>query len=452
MAYTLIETVTVGSGGASSIEFTGIPQEAGANLVVKFSARDTQAATINRIGMVINSDTAANYATKYLWGTGSSAVNAFSTSLEARVGYFNGDSSTANTFGNGEAFIPNYTSTAAKVISGDTVAENNATLFQATLTVTGYSGTDPITSLELITNGTAFAEHTTASLYLVTTADATGATGANGNYGPAKATGGTTTLVGGYWYHTFTSSGTLTPTEPLDVEVLVVAGGGGGGSANSGNSVSGGGGGAGGYLATTQSLSATGYAVTIGAGGAGGATGANKGLNGSNASFNALVAIGGGGGAGWVQNTAGSGGSGGGGTGFNAGSAGTGTGGQGNNGGGPNDQQRGGGGGGAGEAGFAATYGSNFAAPEGQGGDGLQWLNGNYYAGGGGGGENLDPATGIASGGLGGGGSAAGKTGTGDAGTANTGGGGAGTNHIGSAGGDPGAAGGSGVVIVRYAA
>ena len=44
MAYTLIETITVGSGGASSIEFTGIPQETGADLVVRLSARQSNQA------------------------------------------------------------------------------------------------------------------------------------------------------------------------------------------------------------------------------------------------------------------------------------------------------------------------------------------------------------------------------------------------------------------------
>lgn len=89
--------------------------------------------------------------------------------------------------------------------------------------------------------------------------------------GPAFmiATGGTTTdyTVGGINYrsHEFTSSGTFTVTQLGDiptVDVLVVAGGGGGGSDRAG------GGGAGGFRTTTQTLtSATGYTVTVGAGG-----------------------------------------------------------------------------------------------------------------------------------------------------------------------------------------
>jgi len=75
-----------------------------------------------------------------------------------------------------------------------------------------------------------------------------------------KATGGTTVLSNGYWYHTFTSSGTFTPLQSLTVDLIVMAGGGAGGSAYAG------GGGAGGFLDfTSQSVTATGYTVTVGA-------------------------------------------------------------------------------------------------------------------------------------------------------------------------------------------
>ena len=447
MAYTLIKTVEVGSGGATNIQFLNIQQEAGADLVVKLSARDTQAATINRVSMVINSDTAANYATKYLWATGSSAVNAFSTAGEARLGYFSGNSSSANTFGNGEAFIQNYTSTVAKNIFGETVAENNATLYQGTLTVTGYTGTDPITSLELVTNGTAFAEHTTASLYLVTTTDASGAT----NLQP-KATGGTISYANGYWTHKFYSSDTFTPTETLTCDYLVVAGGGGGGAFRSG------GGGAGGYRTSVGTsgggggaesalvLAATSYSVTVGAGGAGASGTNNNGANGSNSIFNTITSLGGGGGGGGNNNASGNAGGSGGGAaiGTSSGSGGAGTAGQGYAGGnnsGAGDGGKGGGGGGAAEAGN--TDGQSF------GGDGVtSSLDGTQRGGGGGGclGYNyrLDN---IQNAGAGGGGIGATNGRSPGSGVANTGGGGGGAYETSAAG-----SGGSGIVIVRYAA
>jgi hypothetical protein len=56
-----------------------------------------------------------------------------------------------------------------------------------------------------------------------------------------SASGGTAVKSGGFWYHTFTSSGTFTPFAPLTVDYFVLAGGGGGGKQG------GAGGGAGGY-------------------------------------------------------------------------------------------------------------------------------------------------------------------------------------------------------------
>ena len=69
-----------------------------------------------------------------------------------------------------------------------------------------------------------------------------------------------------------TQSGTLTVTEPGEIEILLVGGGGGGGSGS--NSKWGGGGGAGGVIhKTTFQVAAGEWDVTIGAGGTVGANG-----------------------------------------------------------------------------------------------------------------------------------------------------------------------------------
>jgi hypothetical protein len=270
------------------------------------------------------------------------------------------------------------------------------------------------------------------------------------------------------------SAGTLTntswtcPTGVTSIEVLVVAGGGGGGS-----TYHAGGGGAGGliYNSAYTVVPGTVYTVTVGAGGAGGAVGlpGAVGSNGSNSVFGSLVAIGGGGGASYGANTSpGTGGSGGGGSQIQ--SAGwinyigaPGIAGQGNFGGNSaygydNSWMGAGGGGGAGGPGFA---GSNFpdvtaGGTGGNGGVGLVFsISGTptYYAGGGGG----SGGTTAGIGGLGGGGNGGNAQGTGlgqpTAGTPSTGGGGGGAERSSSS--SPvayaGGAGGSGIVILRYA-
>lgn len=185
-----------------------------------------------------------------------------------------------------------------------------------------------------------------------------------------KATGGNEIkLVGSYWYHIFTSSGTFTPLNSLSVAVTSAGGGAGGGGAN------GGGGGAGALdILTSVSCSASGYAVTIGSFGTGSPySSPDASTNGGTSSF----ALGGttyvssaGGGAG--RKTAGqSGGSGGGGGGgYNGGSAsGSNTHAGGNSGSTTAAHYAGSGGGGAGTAGVGGVSTSTPVAP-GNGGQG----------------------------------------------------------------------------------
>ena len=229
-----------------------------------------------------------------------------------------------------------------------------------------------------------------------------------------------------------------------EVEVLVVAGGGGGGTHH------GGGGGAGGLIYSNSKSITSGSAITVTVGN-GGAGGSGGGAAGSNSVFGDLIAIGGGGGGGY-PNSGGSGGSGGGPTNWSvSASGGSGKVGQGFGGNRVNNGQNnfGGGGGGAGQQGGQGKYKNN-------GGDGLPFnISGTlkYYAGGGG--SGIYPGYGFdtspfPSGGLGGGGAGGnGPHGSGTvpiAGGTNTGGGGGGVADLN----QNGAAGGSGIVIVRY--
>lgn len=257
--------------------------------------------------------------------------------------------------------------------------------------------------------------------------------GQMGSASGGTVTGGTVTDVGGFRYHTFTSSGTLTVTGSVPVNYLVVGGGGGGGSSV------GGGGGAGGYLAGSTTLS-TSQTVTVGAAGSAGVGGVG-GSGGNSALGSVAVATGGGGGAGDGVNAT-SGGSGGGGSG--ASTAGAGTAGQGFAGGAGVLDRSGGGGGGAAAVGVAGT-----SSASGAGGAGTVWSDGVQYAGGGGAGGYNTFSVPAGAGGAGGGGAGGvmSPPGVGSAGTTNRGGGGGGGAVS-----QNGGAGGSGVVIVRYVA
>ena len=262
----------------------------------------------------------------------------------------------------------------------------------------------------------------------------------------ALPTGGTISSSGGYRYHTFTSSSNLVVPSGFTAtaDYLVVGGGGGGGK------LDGGGGGAGGYRASTYSLSANTYTVTIGAAGTGSSSLGVRGTNGGSSTFDTITSIGGGGGGSHTGiETGASGGSGGGAGHNNYGfSGGAGTAGQGFAGGtgygGGAGQNAGGGGGGAAETGN--TDGRS------EGGDGLDWQSlGTYYAGGGGGGQESVGGYSGGNGGQGGGGHGGSDNSQSNqtSGTANTGGGGGGGGYSGDNGGN-GTNGGSGIVIIRY--
>ena len=265
------------------------------------------------------------------------------------------------------------------------------------------------------------------------------------------ATGGAITTVGSYKVHTFTSSGTFTPNQAAsNIDIMWVAGGAGGGGGRHG-----GGGGAGGMRTLTgQTVAATGYTVTIGAGGSRGHSGSSTytGTNGSNTSINfptSLTNLGGGGGGSWssANSDGGSGGSGGG-LGY-GGTIGYGTSGQGNNGGTYGTQSPYYGSGGGGGKGAVGTNGTSNAGggAGGVGGTNNYRTGSNvYYAGGGGGGSWSNGTPGA--GGAGGGGAGNITNSQAIAGIVNTGGGGGGT--AGNTNNGSGGNGGSGILIIRY--
>ena len=230
----------------------------------------------------------------------------------------------------------------------------------------------------------------------------TNATGGN----IASYTSGPTT----YTVHSFLTGGNFVPPSTGNIDVMLVGGGGGGGTSQ------GGGGGGGGMITMTgYAVTATTYAISIGAGGPGGSpSGAPNpgGTGGSTTGFGETATGGGGGGGNSQAGVAGASG-GGGAEPANAGGVGTApsvssptaTGYGGYNGGGGAVSQ-GGGGGGTGQAGQGA------GPPPGEGGDGKQWnIDGNnYYWGGGGSGASWGYTPGPA--GLGGGGGGGGQSGS----------------------------------------
>jgi hypothetical protein len=445
--YVLIGEYTT-STTVASVTLGNIPQTGYTDLKVMWSARSNSAYAFDRSAVTFNGSNTYTWKEVAADGTtpGSSGYTAQSQMFNVTPAIVGG-TATAGVYSTAQMYITNYTSTNTKAVSLDWGMENNS----ATAYFIGFDAgisslTSAISSITIAPTLGSFVAGCTFSLYGIA------AVGTTPSILP-KATGGDIiTNDGTYWYHAFLSSNIFTPASDLTCDVLQIAGGGAGGWDWAA------GGGAGGiFYKANNSLTASAYVCTVGAGGAGVVGG--QGGNGTNSTFTgtgiSLTAAVGGGGGGIGLTSAGSSGGSGGGGGYGSspvraggattqtGTGGTGYGNAGGSGAGTSASEGSGGGGGAGGAG--ANAGSGVGGAGGVGTTafsswGLATSTGEnsggtvYYAGGGGGvGRSTRGAAGLGGGGT---------TVVGSARTnlPNMGGGGAGDAGTG----------GSGIIIVRY--
>jgi len=164
--FTKIASVTVGAGGASTIDFTSIPQTF-TDLKIVLSVRTTgSAVNFNDGALRFNSDSGSNYSTRFLLGDGSSASSSSASTSYIPFGPNQGSLTTANTFTSFDGYIPNYTGSSFKSVSSDGTAENNATATRMTLTAGLWSSTAAITSINVFPGGGYnFVQYSTATLY-----------------------------------------------------------------------------------------------------------------------------------------------------------------------------------------------------------------------------------------------------------------------------------------------
>ena len=159
VTYRLIETVTVGSGGAASIEFGSIPQTY-TDLVVVVSGRTTQAANQDSDVVIRFNGSSSNLSYRSIRGNGTGAA-----SQTAYFGFLNGNSATASVFGSFSAYIPNYASSTAKSVSVASVTETNATDAYQALGAILWNDTSAITSLRILSTSSNLVQYSSASLY-----------------------------------------------------------------------------------------------------------------------------------------------------------------------------------------------------------------------------------------------------------------------------------------------
>ena len=164
--YTPIATVTVGSGGSSSIDFTSIPGTY-TDLCLLTSIRGNQDNGIIYY-VRFNSDGGNNYSYRYILKD-SSDPTVVSSSGSAQnkllLGIVGGATPTASTFSNDMLYIPNYTSSNNKSLSFDSTMENNSTMQWMSLAAGLWSSSSAITSISIFPNTNVWIQHSSATLY-----------------------------------------------------------------------------------------------------------------------------------------------------------------------------------------------------------------------------------------------------------------------------------------------
>jgi len=164
-AFDALGSVTVGSGGQSSITFSAIPNTY-TDLEIRTLGRTVYAANSNsNVSIFYNGDTTAtNYYSHYLYGTGSAAGAAANNS--ALYSFQTPDDSvTTNVFGAAISVVKDYANpnknTTLRSLSG---YDGNGSGIIA-FTSTGWTNTTPVNSLTITAQDGSWKAGTTISLY-----------------------------------------------------------------------------------------------------------------------------------------------------------------------------------------------------------------------------------------------------------------------------------------------
>lgn len=166
--YACLAEVTVGAGGASTIDFNSIPQTY-TDLLVVTSMRGTSTSGPEShfiIAAFNGVTTNRTFVRLEAYGGGVGSDNG----TLAGIGVTGGSGGTVSTFNSGYFYVPDYAlATKTKVHYADWTSENNSTAAFDLGFITGHwNSTSAITSISLSITSTNIAQYSTATLYGIT--------------------------------------------------------------------------------------------------------------------------------------------------------------------------------------------------------------------------------------------------------------------------------------------
>lgn len=163
--YTLISS-NVLSATTTTVTFSSIPQTY-TDLVLQVSSRASSASGQQVLSIYINGDSTSRYgSTTQLRGNGSAASSVADASQgKLNIAITDADTATASTFGSAEIYIPSYTLSTVKSISGFSVQETNAAAAAIRAEAGLWNNAAAVTSISLYVGGDNFLAGSSFYLY-----------------------------------------------------------------------------------------------------------------------------------------------------------------------------------------------------------------------------------------------------------------------------------------------
>jgi len=166
--YVAIQTVTVGSGGSSTIGFTSIPATY-TDLHLLLSLRTTGVgSSVGSIGQITFNSTTSGYSLKDVYGqSGGEGSGAFTfATTYIPTGRDDNATQTASTFSNCSVYITNYANTNNKSVFLDAVNESNsATAHSMAFMSALWSNSATINAITITSGDGNYVQYSSATLY-----------------------------------------------------------------------------------------------------------------------------------------------------------------------------------------------------------------------------------------------------------------------------------------------
>jgi hypothetical protein len=163
--YESIATITVGSGGSTSVEFTSIPSTY-THLQLRMNIRSNRAISVEAYTLQFNSTGSNQYSGHLLAGNGATSQTYAETGQNSGLGaYIAGDSAGSNIFGGAISDILDYANTNKyKTVRSLGVTDQNGS-GNISLTSCLWQNTAAINSIKFLSGGTGWTQYSSFALY-----------------------------------------------------------------------------------------------------------------------------------------------------------------------------------------------------------------------------------------------------------------------------------------------